>query len=51
MYAKKDIKKDKVMRYDLTKEEHKEYHEKKDNKKKTILPKNIFEKSKKSKVK
>jgi hypothetical protein len=51
MYALKDIKKDKVMKFDLSKEQQKEYHEKKDNKKKTILPKNIFEKSKKSKVK
>ena len=40
--------KTKVMRYDLTKKELKEYNEKKDSKNKTKLPKNIFEKSKKS---
>jgi|APGre2960657373_1045057.scaffolds.fasta_scaffold291568_2 hypothetical protein len=49
MYGLKDIKKDKVMKFDLSKEQQKEYHEKKDHKKKTILPKNIFDK--KSKVK
>ena len=49
MYGLKDIKKDKVMKFDLSKEQQKEYHEKKDHKKKSILPKNIFDK--KSKVK
>lgn len=39
-------KKIKVMRYDMTKEQHKEYKEKKDSKKKTKLPKNIFSKAK-----
>ena len=48
---KKDSKKKtKVMRYNMTNEEHKEYNKKKDSKKKAKLPNNIFEKkSKKSK--